>query len=131
MISYATFGSRDHDASVKFFEAVLGAVGYQKFYHEGDHAGFAFNGDPSGGHTVWVAPPFNGQQAQPSNGHMVGFTAPSRAAVRAFHEAALANGGTCEGPPGVREAYGPDFYLAYVRDPVGNKLSAICRSLAE
>ncbi len=131
MIGYATFGTRDHAASVKFFDAVLPAVGYTKFYHEGDHAGYAYDGNPESGHTVWVAPPFDGNEAQPSNGAMVGFSAPTRAAVRAFHEAALANGGTCEGPPGVREAYGPDFYLAYVRDPVGNKMSAVCRSLGE
>ncbi len=131
MISYATFGVKDHVASTKFFEAVLAPLGYSKFYDEHGHAGFAFNGNPESGHTVWLGAPFNGEEATPSNGHMVGFSAPSRAAVRAFHEAALANGGTCEGPPGVREAYGPDFYLAYVRDPIGNKMSAICRSMED
>ncbi len=131
MIGYATFGARDQAASVKFFEAVLGALDYQLFYSNDTHAGFAPGGNPDKGGTVWVSAPFDGNMAQASNGTMMGFVAPSRAAVRAFHEAALANGGTCEGPPGVREAYGPDFYLAYIRDPVGNKLSAVCRSLGE
>ena len=125
MITYATFGVKDHAASTKFFEAVLAPLGYSKFYDEHGHAGFALDGNPEGGHTIWLGPPFNGEEATPSNGHMVGFAAPSRAAVRAFHEAALAQGGTCEGPPGVREAYGPEVYMAYVRDPVGNKMSAI------
>ena len=126
MISYATYGVRDFEQSLAFFEAVLAPLGYAKFFANDSHAGFAIGGDPEANGTVWLGPPFDGKEAAPSNGHMIGFTAPSRAAVRAFHEAALANGGSCEGPPGVREAYGPDFYLAYVRDPVGNKISAIC-----
>ncbi len=124
MITYATFGAKDVAASTRFFEAVLSPLGYQKFYDEG-MAGFAVGGNPGAGGTVWVGPPFDGNEARSANGFMVGFAAPSRAAVRAFHEAALAQGGTCEGPPGVREAYGPEVYMAYVRDPVGNKMSAI------
>lgn len=130
MISYATFGFKDKDASVKFFEAVLAPLGYSKFYDDG-MAGFALGGDSSGPGTIWVGPPFDGNEAKPSNGAMIGFTAPSRAAVRAFHDAALANGGSCEGPPGIREAYGPNIYMAYVRDPVGNKMSAICMADSE
>ncbi len=130
MIGYATFGVRDKDTSVKFFEAVLAPLGYTKFYDDA-MAGFAIGGDPSGPGTIWVGPPFDGQDAQPSNGAMIGFHAPSRAAVRAFHEAALANGGSCEGPPGIREHYGPNIYLAYVRDPVGNKMSAVCTADSE
>ena len=127
MIGYATFGVKDRDASVKFFEAVLAPLGYQKFYDD-VWAGFAPGGNPAGPGTIWVGAPYDGNEAKPSNGAMIGFAAPDRAAVRAFHEAALANGGTCEGPPGIREAYGPDAYLAYVRDPVGNKMSAACNA---
>lgn len=131
MIGYATFGCKDKDASTKFFDAVLAPLGYKKFYDD-KMAGFAIDGNPEGGPgSIWVGAPFDGNEAKPSNGSMIGFMAPTRAAVRAFHEAALANGGSCEGPPGVREAYGPDFYLAYVRDPVGNKMSAMCRSAGE
>lgn len=131
MIAYATFGVKDKTESVKFFEPVLGALGYQKFHDEGSYAGFAIDGDPTGAGTIWLGPPFNGEEARPSNGAMIGLHAPSRAAVRAFHEAALANGGSCEGPPGIREAYGPNMYLAYVRDPIGNKLSAMCTAEGE
>jgi catechol 2,3-dioxygenase-like lactoylglutathione lyase family enzyme len=126
MISYATFGVKDKAVSLKFFEPVLGALGYQKFWEGDTHVGFAVGGDPSGSGTIWLGPPFNGEEAVASNGSMIGLHAPSRAAVRAFHEAALANGGACEGPPGIREAYGPNVYMAYVRDPVGNKFSAMC-----
>jgi len=131
MISYATFGVKDKTASLKFFEPVLGALGYLKFYEGDTHVGFAIGGDPSGPGTIWLGPPFNGEAAVASNGSMIGLHAPTRAAVRSFHDAALANGGTCEGPPGIREPYGPNVYLAYVRDPVGNKVSAICTAEGE
>jgi predicted lactoylglutathione lyase len=58
---------------------------------------------------------------------MVAFSAGSWAAVEQFHAAALATGGSCDGPPGIRPHYGADFYAAYVRDPDGNKLAAVCR----
>ena len=64
--------------------------------------------------------------ASAGNGVTVAFTVPSRAAVDAFHAAALANGGTDEGPPGLRTHYHPDYYGAYVRDPEGNKICAVC-----
>lgn len=70
-------------------------------------------------------------RSMPSNGMMIGLAAPSHAAVRTFHEAALANGGTCEGPPGIRDIYGPNVYMAYVRDPAGNKFSATCHKDGE
>jgi hypothetical protein len=70
--------------------------------------------------------PFDGKVASAGNGAMVGLIAQTRAQVDAFHASALANGGSCEGKPGLREAYGPNMYLAYVRDPMGNKFSAMC-----
>jgi len=60
----------------------------------------------------------------------VAFEAASRAAVDAFHAAALAAGGTHEGPPGIREHYHPDYYGAYVRDLDGNKLCVVCHNPA-
>ena len=67
-----------------------------------------------------------------AQGHLTGrvhlaFQAQDRAMVDAFYKAALAHGGTCEGPPGPRPAYGDDHYGAYVRDPDGNKLCALHR----
>jgi predicted lactoylglutathione lyase len=61
------------------------------------------------------------------NGSMVAFRAKSWRQVDDFHAAALACGGTSEGPPGLRPQYNPDFYAAYVRDPDGNKLAVVCR----
>ncbi|MFM7444877.1 MAG: VOC family protein, partial [Tabrizicola sp.] len=70
--------------------------------------------------------PFDGNPASVGNGTMVSFLAQTRAQVDAFHAAALAHGGTDEGAPGLRPQYGPHFYAAYVRDPDGNKLNAVC-----
>jgi catechol 2,3-dioxygenase-like lactoylglutathione lyase family enzyme len=75
----------------------------------------------------WVGIPFNQKPASVGNGSMVAFRAQSWKAVDEFHAAALAHGGTCDGPPGLRHHYSPDFYAAYVRDPDGNKLAAVCR----
>jgi len=71
-----------------------------------------------------ICKPFNGKQCTVGNGTMVTFAAHSAEAVRAFHSAALVNGGSDEGAPGTRAYYSPRFYVAYVRDPDGNKLAA-------
>jgi predicted lactoylglutathione lyase len=60
---------------------------------------------------------------------MVALKARSWQEVDAFHAAALASGGSSEGAPALRPQYNPDFYAAYVRDPDGNKLAAVCRGL--
>ena len=80
--------------------------------------------------SLGIMKPYDGNAATVGNGSMPSFEAPSRAAVDAFHRAALAHGGTDEGAPGIRDAYGPEFYVAYVRDPDGNKLAAVCIGLA-
>jgi uncharacterized glyoxalase superfamily protein PhnB len=76
-----------------------------------------------------ICNPADGQPARAGNGIMVGLHANSEEQVQAFHAAALANGGTDEGAPGLRP-YGEGYYLAYVRDPVGNKLSAFYKPRA-
>ncbi|AAK24497.1 conserved hypothetical protein [Caulobacter vibrioides CB15] len=71
-----------------------------------------------------ICSPENGEPAKAGNGIMIGLKADSPQQVDAFHAAALAHGGVCAGPPGLRPTYGEGYYLAYVRDPDGNKLSA-------
>lgn len=120
MLSHVTLGSNDIHRSRTFYDAVMGALGL------GRMAGM--DGEI---HSIWgtdrpavvVRHPLNGEPATFANGGTVGFVAPSRAAVDAFHAAALANGGSCEGPPGPRAAAG-GHYGAYVRDPDGNKMCA-------
>lgn len=72
---------------------------------------------------IHIAKPFNGRPATAGNGMMPALRANSRAKVDEVHAASLANGGIDEGKPGIREAYTDDFYVAYLRDPVGNKIA--------
>ncbi|MGL4232074.1 MAG: VOC family protein [Casimicrobium sp.] len=128
MYSYATLGSNDIKASKKFFDAVFAPLGIECFYTDDDSIAYSVRGTkrPS----LWVLKPFNGDAASFGNGAMLSFETASADAVNAFHAAALANGGSDEGAPGYREHYSPDFYVAYVRDPLGNKLCAVFRDPA-
>ncbi len=125
MVSYITIGADDTDVATAFYDAVLGALGHRQVWRQGSWAGYGPEGDDHG--TILICSPFDEHAARAGNGIMVGLHADSPAQVDAFHAAALANGGTSEGAPGPRETYGEGYYLAYVRDPTGNKLSAFYR----
>lgn len=124
MIGYVTIGSNDIARSCAFFDAALEPLGYKRSFESGGWAGYGPDGKQHEGLQIYLATPFNAQPATLGNGSMLGFKAPSRAAVEAFYAAALANGGSDEGGPGVRGESDPPFYGAYVRDPEGNKFCA-------
>jgi catechol 2,3-dioxygenase-like lactoylglutathione lyase family enzyme len=119
MIGYVTIGALDLAAAVPFYDAVLGAIDYERRSFEG---GWAFYGPRGGEGNVGICTPFDGRPARAGNGIMIAFSAASNAAVDAAHAAALANGGADEGAPGPRPADSTGFYGAYMRDPTGNKL---------
>lgn len=128
MFSYVSLGTRDLARTLPFYDAVMAALGHARIEDcNPEDRSAAWGLDDPGPH-LWVTEPFDGAPATVGNGVMVSFLAPSRAAVDAFHAAALANGGTDEGAPGLRPEYGPQFYAGYVRDPDGNKLNAVCYS---
>ncbi|CAN5299441.1 VOC family protein [soil metagenome] len=124
MFSHIMVGAVDIDASRKFYDAALGALGIAP--------GAA---DPRG--RVWwrtdrgnfaISLPIDGEPACHANGGTIGFAAPSTDAADAFHEAGLAHGGTAiEDPPGTRESPFGALHLAYLRDPAGNKVCAMHR----
>ncbi|WP_277968308.1 VOC family protein [Sphingomonas echinoides] len=124
MFSHIMVGSNDTDASRAFYDATLQALG-----------GKAGMVDPSGrvvymhdGSLFIVTKPIDGAPACHANGGTIGFAANSPEAADAWHAAGLASGGTaCENPPGVREGSFGKLYLAYLRDPAGNKLCALYR----
>lgn len=123
VISHITLGTNDTERAARFYDAVLGAVGFQRLAKPpGKPPAYEKGGPP----TIYLYPPEDGRPATWGNGTHVALTAPTRAAVDRFHAAALRLGGACAGPPGVRPAYGPTYYAAYVRDPDGNKLQAVC-----
>jgi catechol 2,3-dioxygenase-like lactoylglutathione lyase family enzyme len=123
MLLYLTIGTNDLAAATRFYDSVMATLGLQRQSTEPDEIGFAIPGDTRC--RLWITRPYDGKPASVGNGSMPAFDAPSRAAVDAFHAAALSAGGTDEGAPGLRP-YGPSFYACYVRDPDGNKLSAVC-----
>jgi len=124
MFSHVTVGSNDFARSLKFYDAVMQTLGHSQMF---SMEGAAAYGEPTGPKT-WVLFPFDKAKAVPGNGMHVAYAAQTRAEVDAFFKAALENGGTSEGEPGLRDYYHPNYYGAYVRDPDGNKLQAVCHS---
>ncbi|HSK02341.1 MAG TPA: VOC family protein [Kofleriaceae bacterium] len=119
MIDHIGISVTDLDRSIAFYERALAPLGYtliMKF--DGQAAGFGAGGKPD----FWLGV---GPGTPPSPTH-VAFRTKGRADVRAFHEAALAAGGKDNGPPGVREMYHPDYYGAFVLDPDGHNIEAVC-----
>ena len=124
IISHVTLGTNDKARSARFYDAVLGAIGFARLPKPPEKP-LAYERDGQMP-TIYIYTPADGKPATSGNGTHVAFIAETREQVHAFHEHALANGGADEGAPGPRPHYGPNYYAAYVRDPVGNKLQAVC-----
>ena len=124
MIGYVTIGALDVEKAMPFYDAVLGAIGYERQFFDGGWAGYGLKGQDA---TTFICPPFDGQAARGGNGVMIAFKGESKEAVQAAHAAALAQGGTDEGAPGPRPADSTSFYGAYMRDPTGNKIAVFAK----
>ena len=125
MFSHIMLGADDITASKAFYDAALGALGVPKgVVDEWGRVVYAH----AGGRFL-LTKPIDGQPASHGNGSTMGFVAASPEAADAWHAAGLANSGTaCENPPGIRQGTaGRTLYLAYLRDPSGNKLCALHR----
>ena len=125
MFSHIFVGADDVAVSKKFYDAVLGALGVP----EGttDPKGRVFYSTPTG--TFGISKPIDGKAATYANGGTIGFACDSPEQVKAFHDAGVASGGkSIEDPPGWRESRAAKLYLAYLRDPFGNKICALHRS---
>jgi catechol 2,3-dioxygenase-like lactoylglutathione lyase family enzyme len=124
MFSHIMVGGNDIDEAKKFYDAVLGAMGHPAGII--DPNGRCFYITDTG--IFSISKPIDGAVAGPGNGSTVGFNAADPETADKWHAAGLANGGTtCEDPPGVREGGGGKMYLAYLRDPSGNKICALHR----
>ena len=121
MIGYVTIGATDGDASGKFYDAVLGAIGNERKFADGGWVGYGPKGSDS--NDVFVCPPFDGKPATFGNGMMIAFKANTKADVDVAHKAGLAHGGADEGKPGFRPPEKETWYGAYLRDPTGNKIA--------
>ena len=124
MFSHVMFGVNDLEVSKKFYDALLGTLGIGPGVANKNRY---FYRSPTG--TFGITTPINGERATHGNGSTLGFTAQSPEQCDAFHTAGIANGGTtCEEPPGFRDGSVGTLYLAYLRDPDGNKICALHRS---
>lgn len=124
MFSHIMVGADDVEASKKFYDAALGALGVPP--GNTDDKGRVFYMTKTG--IFSISKPINGAPASAANGGTIGFAAASPEQADAWHAAGVANGGTtCEDPPGVRQGGMGALYLAYLRDPAGNKLCALHR----
>ena len=123
MFSHVMLGVSDLEVSKKFYDALLGTLGVgagvankNRYFYRSATGMFG------------ISTPINGEPACHGNGSTIGFAVDSPAQGDAFHAAGVANGGTtCEDPPGFREGPTGAIYLAYLRDPDGNKICALHR----
>ena len=124
MIDHFGINCTDFAKAKKFYDAVLGAIDIPAGIT--DEKGRIFYLSPTG--VFCITTPIDGKAATAGNGGTIGFAVSEPAKVDAWHAAGVANGGTSiEDPPGVREGGMGKMYLAYLRDPSGNKLCALHR----
>lgn len=131
MFNHIMVGTNDIEQSKRFYDAVLGTLGFdgQPLPHTAATGHKRLFYRHNGG-TLCLSEPINNEPASPANGGTIAFKCDSPEQVKTFHDVAVANGGTSiEGPPGPRDggALGT-MHLSYVRDPDGNKLCAIHRA---
>lgn len=128
MFSHIMIGSNDIDRSQRFYDAVLAVFGAKPATRNQAPTGHRRLFYQAGGNMFCVSEPINGEPATAANGSTIGFKCDSPEQAKQFHDIAVANGGTSiEDPPGVRTGSIGSIYLAYVRDPDGNKLCALHR----
>lgn len=124
MFSHIMIGTNDVDRAKSFYDALLGALGASPGFQDGERVFYMHNGGVLG-----VTKPIDGEPATQANGGTIGFRCETPEQVHAFHDAGVAKGArSIEDPPGWREGGGfGKMYLAYLRDPDGNKLCAFHR----
>lgn len=128
MLNHIMIGSNDIERSKRFYDAVLGTLGAGEPIRNVASTGHIRLFYRHDGSTFCLTQPINGEEATVANGSTIGFKCSSPEQLQAFHDAAVANGGTSiEEPPGLRQGATGAMYLAYVRDPDGHKLCAIHR----
>ncbi len=123
MFSHIMLGANDLEVSRDFYDSALGVLGIkpgsqsnQRYFYRGPGGVFA------------ITKPIDGNDATPANGGTIGFSAKSVAEVDAFYASGINHGGSaCEGAPGYREGVAGTVYIAWLRDPAGNKICALHR----
>jgi len=124
MLGHLSFGVLDLARAARFYDPVMAALGQARVFTGPVSIGYGAPGTENDRLLLKL----RDDAAPPGPGFHLAFDAPDRAAVDAFYAVALANGGTDNGAPGVRERYSPTYYAAFVIDPDGHRLEAVCQS---
>jgi catechol 2,3-dioxygenase-like lactoylglutathione lyase family enzyme len=120
MLHHISFGVRDLGLSAAFYDAALGALGFRRVFEDDDAIGYGIEDDKD-----LLCLKLRPDATPPGAGFHMAFAAPSRAAVDAFHAAALRVGGSDNGAPGLRPDYGDYYYAAFLVDPDGHRIEAV------
>ncbi|PJM87324.1 VOC family protein [Achromobacter ruhlandii] len=131
MFSHVCLGVGDFDRAYAFYSVLADALGLEPRFFERERPWAGWQPAGGGRPLLVIGAPLDGAPATSGNGQMTAFLAADRATVDRCHALALAHGGRCEGPPGLRPHYHADYYGAYFRDPDGNKLCVVCHTPPE
>jgi catechol 2,3-dioxygenase-like lactoylglutathione lyase family enzyme len=126
VLSHVFVGVTDFPRALAFYTAVMTTLGLELKFSDPEIPWAGWKLPTADRPLFLIGHAFNGEPANPGNGQMIALLAKSRDIVGRSHAAALANGGTCEGAPGLRPHYHPNYYGAYFRDPDGNKICVCC-----
>ncbi|MDD0813695.1 VOC family protein [Curvibacter sp. HBC28] len=126
MFSHVFMGVSDFERALAFYQPVLACLGLAQRFVDAERPWAGWHGAGGQRPLFVISTPHDGQPHAAGNGQMVAFAAASRRLVDQAHATALAQGGRCEGPPGLRPQYHAHYYGAYVRDPEGNKIAFAC-----
>ncbi|MCX6124373.1 MAG: VOC family protein [Proteobacteria bacterium] len=124
MLSHLSIGVADLHRSVGFYDAALGALGYARLWTSEGAAGYGYPGEKDEPFAIKQENQKTGLGSSPRS-HLA-FAAKTREMVLAFHKAATSNGGSDHGEPGLRSHYGPNYFAAFVQDPDGYVIEAVC-----
>jgi len=121
MLHHVSFGVSNLERSAAFYDAALAVLGYVRVWTDATAVGYGL----AAGQDLFAVKLKAGDAVAPGPGFHLAFTAPSREAVARFHAEALAHGGEDNGAPGLRSAYGPNYFAAFVIDPDGYRIEAV------
>ena len=126
MLSHVFIGVGDFDRALAFYRALMPVLGIRERFCDPQQPWAGWQSQPYPRPLLLIGKPYDGRPHEAGNGQMVALLATDRVSVDRAHAVALAHGGRCEGPPGLRPQYHAHYYGAYFRDTEGNKLCVAC-----